>query len=168
MSSTPVAHDYDWIAARAAEVGRSCGPCSLCCKLLRITKPASIAHERDVWCKHAEPGGRGCLIHSRRPMICRRWACRWLLGEVADIWNPDECKMVTSRLSNYPDPDSGQATIIFVDPDYIGAWRSEPWHGDLLRRLDLGERIYTVEHGVYQELLVQEPAPALPPESESP
>ena len=82
---------HDWIGQRAAEFGRSCSNCSLCCKLLQINKPRSIAHPAGTWCKFAEPGGRGCTIWRRRqPKICREWACQWLIGNVADIWNPDE------------------------------------------------------------------------------
>ena len=65
--------------------------------------------------------------------------------------------MVTSRLEHYPADTDGPATLIYVDPGFIGNWRNEPWHGDLLKRLDLGERIFTVENGQYQELLVKEP-----------
>jgi hypothetical protein len=94
-------------------------------------------------------------------MSAETGACQWLIGNVSDIWNPDLCKMVTSRIEHYPTDADGPATTIHIDDDYVDVfvWKRDPWQSDLLRRLDSGERIYTVERGEYRELLVQEAAP---------
>ena len=55
--------------------GRSCGECSLCCKLLRIeafNKPVG------TWCSHCAPGRGGCTIYETRPTECRDFYCAWL------------------------------------------------------------------------------------------
>jgi hypothetical protein len=157
-SNTPAStagKSYDWIADRAAELGRSCLNCSsLCCKLLQINEP-SIAKPRDVWCRHCEPGGVGCKIYRRRPNICREWACGYLVnGGWAEHWNPDQSKMVINPwCEHYPTETDGPATLLHIDPDHVGIWRTEPWHSDLLERLGRGDRIFIVEAGQHYELV---------------
>lgn len=70
-------------AERAA--GRACGPCSLCCHVLRVdelSKPAG----RD--CLHQRSAG-GCAIHASRPGVCRAYHCLWLQGGLEDAERPD-------------------------------------------------------------------------------
>lgn len=79
-------------ARRAAS--RSCGPCSLCCSVLRVdelAKPAGrdCVHQRRVGVDPAAPAG-GCAIHETRPGICRAYACLWLQGGLEDDERPDE------------------------------------------------------------------------------
>jgi len=70
-------------ARRAA--GRSCGPCSLCCTVLRVDELAKPAG-RD--CIHQRAAG-GCGIHATRPGICRAYRCLWLQGGLEDDERPD-------------------------------------------------------------------------------
>lgn len=70
-------------ARRAA--GRQCGPCSLCCTVLRVDELAKPAG-RD--CVHQRAGG-GCAIHAERPPICRSYHCLWLQGGLEDDERPD-------------------------------------------------------------------------------
>jgi hypothetical protein len=51
----------------AASLGRECGDCSMCCKLLEIAD-ADIAKPRNQWCKHCKPGS-GCTIYDTRPQL---------------------------------------------------------------------------------------------------
>jgi Fe-S-cluster containining protein len=70
-------------ARRAAE--RVCGPCSLCCTVLRVDelrKPAG----RD--CPQQLHGG-GCAIHAVRPGVCRGYDCLWRQGGLEDDERPD-------------------------------------------------------------------------------
>ena len=81
------------IAARAAQIGRSCGAYSLCCKVLGIDTPKSTKPPRQ-WCQHCTPG-RGCGIYETRPPICRNYACAWLVGSgLGAAWYPLLSKMV--------------------------------------------------------------------------
>lgn len=64
---------------------RSCGPCSLCCTILRVDELAKPAG-RD--CVH-QRGPQGCAIHATRPPICRAYRCLWLQGGLEDDERPD-------------------------------------------------------------------------------
>jgi len=70
-------------ARRAA--ARACGPCSLCCTVLRVDELAKPAG-RD--CVH-QRGAHGCGIHATRPGICRAYRCLWLQGGLEDDERPD-------------------------------------------------------------------------------
>jgi hypothetical protein len=65
------------ISERVAITGRTCGDCSLCCKLINVREP--LNKPRDVWCQHCRPGKGGCSIYDTRPDVCRGFACDWLV-----------------------------------------------------------------------------------------
>ena len=103
---------------------RTCGGCSLCCKLLPI---AVLDKQANLWCKHCKPGN-GCSIYSTRPRVCRDYRCGWLLGALNDNWYPTNCHMiVTLPYEWYP------ACTVAVDPDHSNIWEQEPYLGDLKR-----------------------------------
>jgi hypothetical protein len=104
--------------------GRSCGTCSLCCKVLRIEETQSPAGE---WCKHCDPG-HGCKIHPMRPATCRDFFCLWLtLGEIGEHWKPAKSKIVLrSELD-------GARIAAHVDRSAPGAWLRAPYYQDLKR-----------------------------------
>lgn len=97
---------------------RSCGSCTLCCKLFPIpelNKPAG------KWCQHIAQG-RGCGIHLTRPNVCREFDCQWINNrELGPEWKPEISKFV---LSIYPGANSLNIT---VDPGVPNAWRQEPY-----------------------------------------
>ena len=66
------------IEAGRALTGRSCGDCSMCCKLLKIEED-EINKPANQWCKHCRPGA-GCTIYNDRPLVCRAF-CLWLVGK---------------------------------------------------------------------------------------
>ncbi len=72
--------------------GRSCGDCSLCCKLLHVeefNKPAG------KWCVHCAPGRGGCTVHETRPQVCRSFYCSWMTSPgMGPEWRPNTCNMV--------------------------------------------------------------------------
>jgi hypothetical protein len=108
--------------------GRSCGTCSLCCKVLRIEEVQSPAGE---WCRHCDPG-HGCRIHPTRPNICRDFYCMWLTHkEVGAHWMPARCKMVLRWELN------GARLAVHVDGSSPGAWRRSPYYQDLKRWAEL-------------------------------
>jgi hypothetical protein len=55
--------------------GRTCGACSLCCKVYSI---AELNKPAGQWCPHLARGP-GCTIYKSRPQDCRQFFCAWLL-----------------------------------------------------------------------------------------
>jgi len=106
--------DADLIVA-----GRSCGTCTLCCKLFPVRELDKAAGR---WCPHVVQG-RGCAIHPRRPTVCRQFFCQWLLNpDLGPEWKPENAKFV---LSIYPGSNSLAVT---VDPTAAQAWTKEPYY----------------------------------------
>ena len=64
---------------------RRCGPCSLCCTLLRVDELAKAAGSP---CPKLRTAG-GCGIHPSRPGICRAYRCAWLEGRFGEADRPD-------------------------------------------------------------------------------
>jgi hypothetical protein len=103
--------------------GRSCGDCSLCCKLLRID---AFNKPNGKWCAHCAPGRGGCKIYETRPDECRAFYCLWLISpHIAAEWQPNKCKMVLSVESD------GHRIALHVDPANPTAWRHEPFFSQL-------------------------------------
>lgn len=114
---------------KAKHVGdkRSCGSCSMCCKVMQIPGFAGKPDDHD-WCQHAKAGCGGCAIYSSRPDPCRDFHCMWLTdGRIPDYWFPAKSKIVIS-----PHLAEDRAYVAFiVDPAYPQRWREEPWFSDL-------------------------------------
>jgi hypothetical protein len=98
--------------------GRTCGTCTLCCKLFpvpELEKPAGR------WCRHIVQG-RGCGIHATRPQVCRDFFCQWIYNiNLGPEWKPEVSRFV---MSVYPGSNS---LAITVDPGAPMAWRQEPY-----------------------------------------
>ena len=54
--------------------GKTCGPCTMCCKVLEIDHFAKPAGD---WCAHCVKTG-GCGIYAARPHVCREFECIWM------------------------------------------------------------------------------------------
>ncbi|SRR5258708_6083397 len=104
---------------------RTCGECSLCCKLLPV---AELDKEANLWCQHCRPGN-GCSIYNARPRVCRDYQCGWLLGVLDDNRYPINCHMVVTLPF-----ETSPACMVVVDPDYSNIWEQEPYLGDLKAR----------------------------------
>lgn len=101
-----------------AVAGRSCGSCSLCCKVLEVKPMFSAAGQ---WCKLCDPG-RGCKQHMLRPKECRDFNCLWLTDAMFDPeWKPEVAKFVMSLEYNET------CLAIHVDPKLPNAWRKDPY-----------------------------------------
>lgn len=69
--------------------GRSCKACTQCCIQLEIeSKPGystrfdtgeDLAKKARVACRYLDE--QGCTIYDVRPLVCRQFACDWVLGE---------------------------------------------------------------------------------------
>lgn len=75
--------------------GRSCGSCTLCCKLFPIDWPTdppvgkpALKKEAGVLCEHCA-AGKGCGIYEDRPISCAGYQCLWLMGFVPEAFKPD-------------------------------------------------------------------------------
>lgn len=100
--------------------GRSCGTCTLCCRLPDIDLFDKPANE---WCRHCV-AGKGCSIYADRPSVCRDFLCLWMTEEGLDAaWEPSRSHMMVYR--------QGLQVTVLVDPDHPGIWRSEPYHSQL-------------------------------------
>lgn len=78
---------------------RSCGSCTLCCKLTPVAELHKAAGER---CKHVR-SGKGCSIYAHRPSSCRWWSCRWLVQpeETPNLSRPDRSHYVIDLVPDY-------------------------------------------------------------------
>ncbi len=102
--------------------GRSCGGCTMCCKLLHIE---ALDKPRSQWCTHCDIGA-GCKIYEERPSECRDFHCGFLTdANFGDHWRPARSKMVIALDSN------ANRLTVFVDPDRPDAWRKEPFYSDV-------------------------------------
>lgn len=97
---------------------RTCGSCTLCCKVMAIRELEKAA---GSWCPHCKPG-RGCGVYESRPGECRSFVCDWLTHpELGEEWKPEKSKMVLMR-----EPLAGRI-IVKCDPGFPQAWRKEPY-----------------------------------------
>jgi hypothetical protein len=104
-------------------LGRSCGSCTLCCKVFPVppidNKPAG------KWCKHCKPG-QGCGIWESRPEFCRSFHCHWHFdASLGPEWRPDVARFVINT-----EPGGAWLSVV-VDPGQPHAWRREPYHSKL-------------------------------------
>ncbi|MGL4976147.1 MAG: hypothetical protein ACRC56_12690 [Bosea sp. (in: a-proteobacteria)] len=104
---------------------RSCGTCSLCCKVLPVD---SLFKPAGKWCSHCKQG-KGCASYQLRPQACHDFNCLWLeetwLGEE---WKPEVAKFVMSYEYD------ARCLSVHVDPNQPHAWKRDPSQG-LLRAI---------------------------------
>ncbi len=130
-------------------VGRSCGSCALCCKLIgciELNKPMG------QWCPHCLKSS-GCSIYDTRPNECRSFNCEWLTSaNFGDEWQPIRSKMVICHMR-----ESGTSKLVFhVDPGSPLSWKNEPYYRQLKRlarngleyngivTINVGKRVFVV------------------------
>lgn len=94
---------------------RTCGPCTLCCKLLAVYEIKKPDHE---WCNHCSTKA-GCAIYESRPQSCREFRCLWLRGVGPDELRPDRSKVIMNASADQ------KSVVLHVDPSRPDAWRSE-------------------------------------------
>jgi hypothetical protein len=110
-------------APREPIAGRSCGGCTLCCKILGVPE---IEKPRGSWCTHCIKGV-GCRIYETRPEGCRIFLCGWLTNpRFGPDWKPDRSKIVITVKGD------GNGLDFQCDPGFPQAWRKEPYYSDIL------------------------------------
>ena len=96
------------MTAQVPVKGRSCGGCTMCCKVMEITE---LAKPVGKWCPHCDIG-KGCKIYSSRPEECRTFMCAWLVDErFSDVWKLDRSKIVITT------GQEGNSVEFRCDPD---------------------------------------------------
>jgi len=104
--------------------GRSCGTCTLCCKVYDVP---SLDKPAGKWCQHCKPG-QGCGIHETRPQHCRSFHCFWMTSDLlGPEWKPERCRFVLSV-----DPAT-QNLLVQVDPGQPSAWKTAPYYDQIKR-----------------------------------
>ena len=105
--------------------GRSCGTCTMCCKVFDLPVVQSPVGK---WCRHCAPG-KGCRIYESRPDICKDFFCGWLLSpELGPEWKPDRSKVV---LQVNVDTNGSIRLTANVDDSYPTAWQRPDIYGKL-------------------------------------
>jgi nitrogen regulatory protein P-II 1 len=96
----------------APALGKSCGPCTMCCSALEISelkKPAGPA------CAHCSAG---CAIYASRPQVCRDFECDWLTDRaLAATLRPDRVGTILMEA------DEGDEYRAVCAPQKPLAWR---------------------------------------------
>ena len=93
---------------------RPCGDCSMCCKILPITKTEGTGDEafpfdkpENEWCRHCAPGRGGCKVwNTELPNLCRSYQCLWKISDMPEEWRPDKIRAIFSayiRLDKFPE-----------------------------------------------------------------
>jgi hypothetical protein len=104
----------------AASSNKTCGDCTLCCKVMAIEE---LAKPLSSWCRHCQPG-RGCSIYSDRPAECRTFSCLWLVNDQLDQrWKPSKSKLVLTT--------SEDGIEVRCDTGFPDAWRKEPFRSGI-------------------------------------
>lgn len=128
MSVKFLALSEEMIEQARKAAGRSCGECSLCCYLLDV--PEAGKPDGPHWCPHCRPGAGGCSIYDKRPDICRRYACMWLVNPgLGNHWRPLDAKMIIDFDARDP---SEKKVRVTVDPSCPDRWREPPYFNDLV------------------------------------
>ena len=153
---------------------RTCGTCSLCCKLVGVD---ALDKPEDAWCPHVCPGQGGCSIYADRPASCRNFICAWLSGapDFGDEWFPARCKMVLAprlweKARSVSECIRKSGIFVRVDPDYPDAWRCDPYHSQLLTwartilvLIRVGGRVFVLHaDGTEQDLLAMARTGSIP------
>jgi len=117
---------------------RTCGTCTLCCKLLPVRELAKPAGKK---CEHQR--FNGCAIYSERPPSCRMWSCRWLTDQdTADLRRPDRVHYCIDIMPDFItlDPGDGgeqfkiEVVQVWVDPRHPDAHRDPALRAFMRRR----------------------------------
>ena len=107
-----------------AHPDKSCGTCTLCCRIMGIPE---FAKPPQQWCTRCDIG-KGCKIYADRPTSCREFECGWLQAKpnaMPDRLRPDRCGVVFTNLTG------GQGIVAGCDIRHPTAWQTP----DVLRIL---------------------------------
>lgn len=98
----------------AAALGKTCGPCTLCCAVLDIVE---LNKPPGPLCAHCT-AGPGCAVYATRPQVCRDFECEWLMSR--DLPRPFRPDLIGTILMEDPDSEEYRAVCA---PEKPLAWR---------------------------------------------
>lgn len=88
-------------------LGRECGSCTLCCRVMAVNADdGTELTPLDTWCQHCQVG-RGCQVYAQRPRGCRTFTCGWLGGLFGQDDRPDRSKIIATLTPMEVDTDAG-------------------------------------------------------------
>jgi hypothetical protein len=97
---------------------RSCGTCTLCCKVYAIPE---LEKPSGAWCNECTPG-KGCGIWGKQPEQCSTFFCQWMYdATLGPLWKPDVSRFVMNI-------QEGVTLAVAVDPGHRHAWKREPYY----------------------------------------
>lgn len=131
-----------------ANPNKSCGSCTMCCKLMGIPELKKPGYK---WCPHVSKDKCGCDIYSDRPGSCRDFNCLWIqatddsdLGR--DELRPDRCKVVVSA-TNTDAQGMSSSFLLFCDSGMPTAWRDNKYVRALIKSIQMGGFSQAVNSG---------------------
>lgn len=96
---------------------RSCGNCTLCCKLLGLKESKKVG-DVGTYCSFCDKNV-GCTIYEDRGPDCENFNCLWLSQtQIPDSYRPDKLHVMFEL------PAASLIYIGHVDPDYPDAWKN--------------------------------------------
>lgn len=95
---------------------RTCGSCTLCCKVMAVEE---LGKPAGKWCSICSPT-EGCYAYAERPKECRDFACLWLRGEIPEEFKPDRSKAVFTRSMAFGDVPCVE---VRVEDERSDVWR---------------------------------------------
>lgn len=96
------------------EEKRTCGECSLCCKLMAVPE---INKQAGEWCEFVQINGKvrqGCACYEYRPKACRDFECRWLGSAKAGYPMPEEHRPDRIK-AVFAGTGDGKTCIVHID-----------------------------------------------------
>lgn len=103
---------------------KTCGTCSICCKIVAVSDLNKPAHQ---WCVHNVPK-KGCGIWGKHPDVCKVWQCGWILmPQLDERWKPEKCGFIIRTRFRI------DQLVIDVDPTKPNSWRQEPFFSEIHR-----------------------------------
>lgn len=160
---------------------RTCGGCTLCCKLLPMqargdSELEESIRERAPWILPGfdKPANtrcefqsrKGCECYSRRPVTCRVFSCRWLTNaDTASMSRPDRARYVIDPMPDFVvlvDNATGErrnveCVQVWCDPQQPNAWQ-DPRLLDFIERRAAEGKLALVRLGSYKAITVFAPS----------
>ncbi len=103
---------------------RSCGTCTVCCKVLTIDDP-DFQKAAGILCPNCKEA-KGCQIYAMRPKPCRGFECCWkTMPELGDDLRPDRSGILIRYIQDHNIPPGlapvGLSFLVHDDnPNVIG------------------------------------------------
>jgi len=92
--------------------GRTCGDCTVCCRVQTIDKPDAQKHA-GMTCRHCLDGG--CAIYETRYEVCRSFHCGWRqMPGLDESWRPDRSGVFIEF--QVLDRDAGYSLMLVGNP----------------------------------------------------